>query len=72
VWYKRVGRYVVGIIVAIMIWRGLDAVFAQVASDESVLGHTLRYIRYALAAFWMSYLGPLAFVRLGLAERNLK
>ncbi len=47
----------------------LDEAFAAMSDDYSLLGYLLRYIRYAMAAIAGIYLGPLLFVKLGLAER---
>ncbi len=46
----------------------LDLVFAFVASDDSILGHLLRYLRYAAAACAGMLMGPYLFMRLGLAR----
>jgi hypothetical protein len=47
----------------------LDEVFAVLADDSSLLGHLLRYARYTTAGIVAIWLAPLAFTRLGLAER---
>ncbi len=47
----------------------LDVVFEAVSGDYSLLGYLLRYARYAMAAVAGMLLGPLLFVKLGLAER---
>jgi membrane-associated phospholipid phosphatase len=47
----------------------LDGAFGAVSDDYSVLGYLLRYLRYATAAVAGIFLGPLLFVRLGLADR---
>ncbi len=65
---NRVIRFVAGIIVAIVIWAGLDALFSLLAPDESLSGYVLRFIRYGLVGFWIAYLSPRLFIRLGLAE----
>jgi membrane-associated phospholipid phosphatase len=46
----------------------LDPAFGLLASDASLAGQALRYLRYALAAVAGILLGPFLFVRLGLAE----
>ena len=46
----------------------LNAAFSALSADESVWGDLLRYLRYALAGIVAMFLGPLLFVRLGLAE----
>ncbi len=69
-WSRRIGRYIVGIIGVIIIWRGLGIVFGLVAPGESLVGYSLRYIRYALIGAWVATLAPILFIRLGLAERK--
>lgn len=64
----RVFRYVIGVLGVAVFYLGLDAIFAMLAEDESVLGLVLRYVRYGLVGFWMIGLGPMVFLRLGWAE----
>jgi membrane-associated phospholipid phosphatase len=64
---KRVLRYLLGVIVAIAIWRGLGVLFP---SDPLWLALPLRFLRYALLTFWASFLAPLLFVRLRLAAAD--
>ena len=67
--WKTALRYLlcVGLVMgALMV---LDQAFAAVSTDHSVLGTLLRYVRYALAGIAGIFLGPVLFVRLGLAER---
>ncbi len=61
---KRIGRYVVGVCGVVVIFFGLRMIFPQ---DETLLAHSLRFIRYAAVGFWVSYLGPRVFVLLRLA-----
>jgi hypothetical protein len=67
-WHKRLGRYLIGAAGVFILWRGLDAIFALVAVDESLPGYLLRYIRYSLIGGWISAFGPLVFIRLRLAK----
>jgi len=67
-WPKLVGRYILGIIGVLLLWRGLGALFELWAEAESLAGYALRYIRYSAIGLWVSALGPLLFIRLGLAE----
>lgn len=67
-WPRRVARYIIGAIVVFILWRGLGSLFDLIAVDESLLSHILRYIRFAIVGFWISALGPLAFLRLKLAK----
>ena len=64
VWWKRLLRYLLGLIGVVVLWRGLDMVFPEGAS---VVALALRYLRYAVVGFWAAYLGPKAFVWLRLA-----
>ncbi len=68
-WPKRILRYITGMAVAVGIWAGLDAAFALLADDATLLGIILRFIRYALIGIWVAALAPRAFIRLGWAKR---
>lgn len=69
-WPKRALRYWLGIISVLIIYFGLDMLFAQVAADESSLGYALRYVRYAAVTFWITFVAPWLFLRFGLADRQ--
>lgn len=64
---KKVARYLLGMAVTILIWRGLGAIFP---AEPLWVGLPLRFLRYLLAGLWVSYYGPQLFVRLGLAEAS--
>jgi membrane-associated phospholipid phosphatase len=59
-WWRRVLRYLVGVVGVAVIYFGLKEVL-----PEGI--QILRYLRYALVAFWMAYLAPRTFVALRLA-----
>ena len=59
-WWRRILRYLVGVVGVAVIYFGLKAVFPD---DVQVL----RYLRYALATFWVAYLAPRTFVWMRLA-----
>ena len=65
---KRTIRYIVGIVGVLLIYFGLDTVFAVIAPDESTLGYILRYIRYAAVTFWVAFLAPWVFLKIKLAD----
>lgn len=65
---KRALFYAIGIIVLLLIYRGLDVAFSMIAADESILGYILRYIRYALMTVWVTFGAPWVFLKTGLAE----
>lgn len=67
---QRAGRYLLGIIVLFALYLGLDVLFALFASDASLAGYILRYIRYASVSFWAMFGAPWVFVKTGLAERQ--
>lgn len=62
---RRVARYILGIVVTVIIWQGLGSIFPR---DPLWLAIPLRIFRYGLVTFWASYLAPMVFVRLRLAE----
>jgi membrane-associated phospholipid phosphatase len=59
-WWRRVLRYLVGVVGVAVIYFGLKAVFPDGVQ-------VLRYLRYALATFWVAYLAPRMFVWMRLA-----
>lgn len=62
-WTLRVGRYLVGTIGVAALLFGLDLLtFAPGSLGDWIW----RYLRYAIIGFWISYLGPRIFDRLGL------
>ena len=63
--WKRAARFVVGIVGALLLWRGLALVFPH---EPLALALILRYLRYALTIFWVIYLAPVVFLKTRLAE----
>jgi membrane-associated phospholipid phosphatase len=59
-WWKRILRYLVGVVGVVVIYFGLKLVL-----PEGV--QALRYLRYAMVGFWASYLAPRMFVAMRLA-----
>jgi len=64
---RRIGRYILGMAVALGIRAGLDMIFP---ADPLWLGLPLRVLRYFLVGIWMAYYAPLVFVRLKLADAD--
>lgn len=62
VWWKRIARFVVGIIPLLILYLGLKAVFPE--------GEAFRFLRYALVGLWAGWLAPWVFVALRLADRE--
>lgn len=66
-WAKRGIRYLLGIVVSLVLFFGMDIAFAAIAADESTAGYILRFIRYASTLFWVTFLAPWLFLRTRLA-----
>ncbi len=62
-WWKRILRFVLGMIGLMILWLGLRAVLPR---DAALLSQALRYLRYALTSFWVACGAPWVFIRLGL------
>lgn len=65
--WKRVARYLLGMAGALAIWAGLRAVFP---AEPLWLALPLRFMRYLLLLFWVTYFAPWIFVRLRLAPAD--
>jgi membrane-associated phospholipid phosphatase len=64
---QQLGRYFLGIAGVLLIYLGLDVLFALLAADETAAGYILRYIRYAIVTLWMAFGAPWVFLKLKLA-----
>jgi membrane-associated phospholipid phosphatase len=64
---KRILRFLLGLSVLLIVWRGLPILWNEYAQPASMV---LRYIRYGLVGFWAVFLAPWLFLRLKLAERE--
>ncbi len=62
---KRILRYILGVIGVVALWLGLRLIFP---GGNSLMAHTLRYLRYALIGLWVTGLGPFMFIKLDLAS----
>ena len=62
VWWKRIVRFVVGVIPLLALYLGLKVVFPE--------GEMFRFVRYALVGLWAGWLAPWTFVALRLADRE--
>ena len=67
-WGQRGGRFILGMLGLLLLWRGLDVLFALIAADETALGYILRYIRYAATTLWATFGAPWMFLRVKLAH----
>ena len=64
-WWKRAMRFAVGAIGVVILWLGLRTVLPR---DASLMSQVLRYLRYGLIGFWVTYGGPWMFIKLGLLD----
>lgn len=68
--WRKVVRYLLGLVVTLTILYGLRAVFATIASEGSPewLILTLRFVRYFVTTVWAALYAPWTFVKIGLAS----
>ncbi len=62
VWWKRIIRFIVGVIPLLGLYLGLKLVFPE--------GDMFRFLRYGLVGIWAGLLAPWLFVALRLAEQE--
>ena len=67
--WRRSLCFLVGCIGVLGLYLGLKAVFP---SDSSLIGHSLRFVRYAAIGAWISAGAPLLFARLKLLENSTR
>jgi hypothetical protein len=67
IWWKRILRFVAGVVGVVILWMGLGAVLPE---PINLSGYALYYLQYALIGLWVSALAPMLFVGLKLAERK--
>lgn len=65
--WQRASRFLLGMIVAVGLWAGLDALFP---GDPPWLAIPLRILRYLLLTLWIAYYAPMLFVRLRIASAD--
>ncbi len=63
--WQRALRFVIGIVITLALWAGLDQIFP---SDPLWLAIPQRVLRYGVVLLWVAYYAPWVFVRLKLAE----
>ncbi len=67
-WAQRAARYVVGLVILLLLWRGLKMVFGLFADEGTTLFLILRGVRYGALGLWVTWGAPALFVRLKLAS----
>jgi membrane-associated phospholipid phosphatase len=68
-WWKRILRFVIGVVGVAILWMGLGAIMPDA---DNLLGYALHYTQYALIGLWVAALAPILFMQLNLAERELE
>jgi len=63
--WKKLVRYVLGLVGVLVIWRGLGALFPR---GDIPLAYAARYLLYALLGAWIAAGAPALFIRLRLAQ----
>jgi membrane-associated phospholipid phosphatase len=63
--WKRLVRYLVGLLIVIILYAGTKAIFP---SGDTLVPASFRFVRYALVGFWVSGGAPWTFARLHLTE----
>jgi hypothetical protein len=68
--WKRILRYVLGLVGVLVFYIGLDILFGLIAPDaEALLPYILRFVRYTLVGAWVTGGAPWVFIRLKLTEK---
>lgn len=67
---QKVLRYILGALGVVVIFFGLDVLFAMITPDDTLLGYTLRYIRYGTVAMWVTFDYPWLAAKVGLLTRS--
>jgi len=65
--WKRVVRYLLGLVGVLILWYGLGKILPRGAA---ILPYLLRYLRYALVGAWVAAGAPALFTRLKLVEKG--
>jgi membrane-associated phospholipid phosphatase len=66
-WWKRVLRFVIGLVGIAILWMGLGEILPR---TPDLLGYSLRYIRYALVGLWATGIAPWLFIKIGVGEQK--
>jgi membrane-associated phospholipid phosphatase len=65
IWWKRVLRYLLGTMVLLVLFIGLDAAF-----DHFTPGYPFTFIQFGLIGLWVGYGAPWLFAKTGLVEHQ--
>ena len=67
VWWKRILRYGIGVVLVLLVYFGLDLVLEPFTANNHLLDQMVRMLRYGLIGFIVIGFGPWLFQRLKLA-----
>jgi len=68
--WKRVVRFLFGVVGVLVFYLGLKILFEGIAPEtEALLPYFLRFVRYAVIGFWVSAGAPWLFVKMKLADK---
>jgi hypothetical protein len=65
--WRLIARYLIGLAGVLILYLGLGSLFPEGISS---LAYSLRFLRYFLIGFWISYGAPRVFIWLKLAKRQ--
>ena len=65
--WKRALRFLLGMIVALVLWLGLKAVLPE---EPEWLDIFFTVLRYTVVSLWIAYYAPMAFIYLRLADAS--
>lgn len=69
-WTQQLSRYLLGILVVLVLYLGMDFLFSMIATDESFTGQVLRYLRYAVVTWFITFGAVRGFLKIRLLERE--
>jgi membrane-associated phospholipid phosphatase len=70
IWWKRVVRFILGILGLVVLYLGLSLLFDQIGLGGSdLIGNIFRYFRYGMIGLWAFWIAPMIFVATKLAKR---
>lgn len=69
-WSRRLQRFVLGMILLLAAYIGLDLLFTPLSQGSYLLSQSLRFVRYTAVGFVVPGLAPWLFLRLHLAEKE--
>lgn len=66
--WQLVLRYLVGIVGVLALYQGLGSFFSVFSEGRTLIAYILRFLRYSLIGFWISFVAPKIFIWMRLAK----